>query len=84
MYDANKSITFVATSVLEHSFLAELGEGEVVSKLVMRPKIIIDKNIPFIQGVLDDVARVEYQLAAEMTPACVKDVDALIVRTRTQ
>ena len=50
----------------------------------MRPKIIIDKNIPFIQGVLDDVARVEYQLAAEMTPECVKDADALIVRTRTQ
>ena len=50
----------------------------------MKPSIIIDKNIPFIQGALDAVANVVYLTAAEMTAERVKDADALIVRTRTQ
>lgn len=47
-------------------------------------KIIIDKNIPYIQGALEDVADVIYLPAKEMTPETVKDADALIIRTRTK
>ncbi len=46
-------------------------------------KIIIDKNIPYIQGALDSSALVEYLTYKEMTPEAVRDADALIVRTRT-
>jgi erythronate-4-phosphate dehydrogenase len=47
-------------------------------------KIIIDTYIPYIKGVLEDVAEVEYMSYKQMTPASVADADALIVRTRTQ
>ena len=47
-------------------------------------KIIIDKNIPYIQGALEDVAEVVYLPAKEMTPETVKNADALIIRTRTK
>jgi erythronate-4-phosphate dehydrogenase len=47
-------------------------------------KIIIDTYIPYIKGVLEDVAEVEYLSYKQMTPASVADADALIVRTRTQ
>lgn len=47
-------------------------------------KIIIDKNIPYIQGALDGVAEVAYLDYREMTPDAVRDADALIIRTRTK
>ncbi len=47
-------------------------------------KIIIDTYIPYIKGVLEDVAEVDYLSYKQMTPASVADADALIVRTRTQ
>lgn len=47
------------------------------------PEIIIDKHIPYIYGVFDTVARVQYMEPQEMTAAAVHNADALIVRTRT-
>jgi erythronate-4-phosphate dehydrogenase len=47
-------------------------------------KIIIDSNIPYIQGVLDRVAEVRYLTHQEINADTVRDADALIVRTRTK
>ncbi|MHB9055566.1 MAG: 4-phosphoerythronate dehydrogenase PdxB [Paludibacteraceae bacterium] len=47
-------------------------------------KIIIDKNIPYIQGALEAVADIEYLTYREMNPDTVRDADALIIRTRTK
>ena len=49
----------------------------------MKPRIIIDANIPYIRGTFDKVAEVEYLTAKEITPQKVKSADALIIRTRT-
>lgn len=50
----------------------------------MRPKIIIDDNIPYIKGRLEPVAEVEYVDQFGFTPEKVHDADAMIIRTRTQ
>lgn len=50
----------------------------------MKPKIIIDANIPYIRGAFDDVADVEYLVAKDITHDKAMNADALIVRTRTQ
>ncbi len=47
-------------------------------------KFIIEKNIPFIHGLLDGMADVEYLAPEEITPAKMRDADALITRTRTR
>jgi len=47
-------------------------------------KIIIDKNIPYIQGAFENVAETVYLPAKEMTPDTVKNADGLIIRTRTK
>lgn len=47
-------------------------------------KILIDKNIPFINGVFEPFAQVVYLKGDEFTPESVKDADVLIVRTRTK
>lgn len=47
-------------------------------------KIIIDRNIPSIEGAFEGVADVVYLPYKEMTPETVRDADALIVRTRTK
>ncbi len=49
----------------------------------MRLKIIIERNIPFIKGILDDIAHVEYLSADEIDTKVMRDADALICRTRT-
>lgn len=46
-------------------------------------KIIIDSAIPFIRGVFEPVAKVEYHDGSNITSDIVKDADALIIRTRT-
>ena len=51
---------------------------------LMKPRIIIDANIPYIRGAFDDVANVEYLVAKDITHDKVVNADALIVRTRTQ
>lgn len=50
----------------------------------MSVKVIIENKIPFISGLLDDVAEVSYLAPDEITPEAVRDADALIVRTRTR
>jgi erythronate-4-phosphate dehydrogenase len=47
-------------------------------------KVIVDKKIPFIQGVLERHAEVVYLEGAEISQRDVLDADALIVRTRTK
>ncbi len=46
-------------------------------------KVIIEKNIPYINGVLEKYAEVSYLPYQEIIPEAVKDVDILLVRTRT-
>jgi len=46
-------------------------------------KIVADNKIPFLKGALDDVCDVVYLPAKEITNEVIKDVDALIIRTRT-
>ncbi|MDE6653475.1 MAG: 4-phosphoerythronate dehydrogenase [Muribaculaceae bacterium] len=47
-------------------------------------KILIERNIPFVKGLLEPYAEVEYPTADEFTPDTVNDADALLVRTRTR
>ena len=47
-------------------------------------KIVVDKDIPFIQGVLEQYAKVVYLSGKEIDKSAVADADALIVRTRTK
>jgi erythronate-4-phosphate dehydrogenase len=46
-------------------------------------KIVADNKIPFLKGVLEAFAQMEYYPANEITNAVLKDADALIIRTRT-
>ena len=46
-------------------------------------KIVADDKIPFLRGVLDDVADVVYLAGAKTVPGDVLDADAMITRTRT-
>ena len=46
-------------------------------------KIVADDKIPFLRGILENVADVVYLPGAKTTPADVRDADALITRTRT-
>lgn len=45
--------------------------------------IIIEKNVPFVKGLLDDYATVRYLAPEEITPKAVADADGMIIRTRT-
>ena len=47
-------------------------------------KFVIDDKIPFIRGILEPFAGVDYQKGAAMTRESIADADALIVRTRTK
>jgi erythronate-4-phosphate dehydrogenase len=47
-------------------------------------KIIADDKIPFLTGVLESCAEVVYLPGAKVSPADVKDADAIITRTRTK
>lgn len=46
--------------------------------------IVVEKNIPYIKGLLEPYGSVEYLGAGEIGPDQVKDADALFVRTRTR
>ncbi len=46
-------------------------------------KIVADNKIPFLKGALEPFAEVRYISANEITNASLRDVDALITRTRT-
>lgn len=47
-------------------------------------KIIVEKNIPYISGLLEKHAEVLYLPYQEITSEAVKDADVLLVRTRTR
>ena len=47
-------------------------------------KFIIENHIPYIKGLLEPFAQVEYLPNEAITPEAVADADALIVRTRTR
>lgn len=47
-------------------------------------RILIDKYVPYLRGVLEPYAEVRYLEPEEFTPAAVWEADALIVRTRTK
>lgn len=46
--------------------------------------VIVDKYIPFINGVIEPYAEVRYLEPEKITPASIKYADALIIRTRTR
>ncbi len=46
--------------------------------------IVIDKDIPFIEGVFEKYATVRYLDSSEINSASVRDADAIIIRTRTK
>ncbi len=47
-------------------------------------KVIVDKKIPFLKGVLDPYMDIEYLSGSEITNDVLTGVDALIIRTRTK
>lgn len=47
-------------------------------------KILIDSAIPFLRGILEPYAEVEYLDSKDFTKEVVKSADALIIRTRTR
>ena len=47
-------------------------------------RVVVDSHIPHIQGLIEPFAQVDYLEPADITPDAVRDVDALIVRTRTR
>lgn len=46
-------------------------------------KIVIDSNIPFIKGVLEPYADIEYAEGRKINRHIIADADAIIIRTRT-
>jgi len=50
----------------------------------MKPLIVIDEHIPYIKGLLDEVASVVYMPGRQIDAAVVKEANALIIRTRTK
>ena len=47
-------------------------------------KLIVEKNIPYVRGLLDPYATVRYLAPEEITPAAVRDAAGLVIRTRTK
>lgn len=47
-------------------------------------KVLVEAHVPYVKGMLEGVARVQYLEPEEFTPSAVRDADALIVRTRTR
>ena len=47
-------------------------------------KIIADSAIPFLRGVLEPFAEVEYLPGTAISAADVRNADALVIRTRTR
>ena len=47
-------------------------------------RVVIDRGIPFLDGVIEPYAEVAYLSPEEIGPEAVRDADALIIRTRTR
>ena len=50
----------------------------------MRPVVVVDRDIPFLEGVLEPWFEVRYLAGRSIGPAEVRDAAALLVRTRTR
>lgn len=50
----------------------------------MALNIIVERNVPFLRGSLEPVAKVSYLAPGEITPEAMRHTDALITRTRTR
>lgn len=46
-------------------------------------RLIVERNIPYIKGLLDPYATVRYLDPSEITTKAVRDTDGLVIRTRT-
>ena len=46
-------------------------------------RVVIDRGIPFLDGIIEPYAEVAYLSPEEIRPEAVRDADALIIRTRT-
>ena len=46
-------------------------------------RLIVESNIPYVKGLLDPYATVRYLSPEEITPAAVREIDGMIIRTRT-
>lgn len=44
-------------------------------------KIIADNTVPYLKGILEPIADIQYIPSHAFTPTCIKDADALIVRS---
>ena len=47
-------------------------------------RVVVDKGIPFLEGVFDPIAEAVFLSPEEINAHTVRDADALFVRTRTQ
>lgn len=47
-------------------------------------KVLIDRHIPYLQGLLEPYCEVQYVDQEDFTPEAVHDADALLIRTRTR
>ncbi len=47
-------------------------------------RLIVERNIPYVAGLLDPYADVRYLAPEEITPKTVRDTDGMIIRTRTR
>lgn len=47
-------------------------------------RLIIEKNIPFVKGLLDEYATIQYLAPEDITPTAVRECDGLMIRTRTR
>ncbi|MBR3648575.1 MAG: 4-phosphoerythronate dehydrogenase [Paludibacteraceae bacterium] len=47
-------------------------------------RVVVDKNIPYLKGLLEPYAEVLYVPQEAFTPDVVRDADALLIRTRTR
>lgn len=48
------------------------------------PHIVVEANIPFIRGVMESWATVDYLQPAQITPEVMQNADALVTRTRVK
>ena len=65
--------------------LAKLQAGHVLaSNWFSDMKVVVDKDIPFFDGVLENYFSVVYLPGKEIVKSVITDADALVVRTRTR
>ena len=68
----------------QRTFDNELKKKLSLQKKKCEMKIIVDNKIPYIKGILEPFADVEYYAPADINREVVCDADILIIRTRTR